>query len=303
MKKYIALLIAGALLLCIAGCKKQQQEQKSDDEVEPTADLSIKTAVAGEKTMNYISFGNGQKSFVILPGISVHSVLGSAEAIATAFADFCDEYTVYVFDRTNDMPEGYSVRDMAADTAAAMKSIGIEDADIFGASQGGMIAQYIAIDYPELVHAMILGSTLARANDTIDALVDEWIELAENKDEVGLLESFVDNVYSQSTLDAYRKTIISSNLGISDEEYDRFIIQAQACKSFDCYEELSKIKCHVLVLGSEGDCVATAEGSKEIAEALGCEIYLYDENYGHGVYDEAPDYRQRCLDFLTNIEA
>lgn len=73
---------------------------------------------------------------------------------------------------------------------------------------------------------------------------------------------------------------------------------AEACGTFDCSDALSAIRCPVLVLGSEGDRVVTAESSTQLAEALGCELYLYDGSYGHGVYDEAPDYKQRCLDFL-----
>ena len=248
--------------------------------------------------MDYIVFGSGEKTFVILPGLSVHSVMGSADAIAEAYKDFAEEYTVYLFDRVKSISDGYSVRDMAADTAKAMKELGIENADVFGASQGGMIAEYLAIDYPGLVHKMILGSTLARPNDGFDNIVDEWISLAEEKQETKLLESFVDSVYSEATLEAYRDTLISMNRNISDEEYERFIILARACKGFDCYDELSGIKCPVLVIGSEGDRVVGAEGSEQIASALGCELYLYGDNYGHGVYDEAPDYRQRCLDFL-----
>ena len=44
----------------------------------------------------------------------------------------------------------------------------------------------------------------------------------------------------------------------------------------------------------------TSLGSQEIADKLNCEIYLYDTNYGHGVYDEAADYKQRYLDFFNS---
>lgn len=250
--------------------------------------------------MKHIVFGNGEKNFVILPGLSAHSVMGLADAIAEAYKDFCEEYTVYVFDRAENIHEGYTVRDMAEDTAEAMRELHIEKADVFGASQGGMIAMYLAIDHPRMVNKLILGSTLAKPNATFNRIIDEWVRLAKAKDEMGLLESFADNVYSEATLKAYRETIISSNLGVSDEEYRRFAILAEACKTFDCYGELSSIQCPVLVLGSRGDRVVTAEGSEQIAEALGCEIYLYDAGYGHGVYDEADDYGQRCLDFLRD---
>jgi len=304
MKKRIVLFIVSILLVGImVFLNGWLLGSKARAATEILAEEDVETVSTEDMEMDYIVFGSGRKAFVILPGLSIHSVMGSVEAIEAAYKDFSEEYTVYVFDRAKDIQEGYTVRDMAADTAVAMKSLNIEGADIFGASQGGMIALYIAIDHPELVHKMILGSTLAKPNDTFNRVVDEWIQLAKERNEVGLLESFADNVYSQATLDAYRETLISFNLGISDAEYRRFIILAEACKTFDCYDALSAVQCPVLVIGSEGDCVVTAEGSRQIAEAIGCELYLYDDSYGHGVYDEAPDYRQRCLDFLADSEA
>ncbi len=303
MKKIITLLLTGILLVGMAGCQSSQSgEEESETAAESSSAASVKTVSAGGMEMDYAVFGSGEKTFVILPGLSVHSVMGSADLIAEAYKDFTEEYTVYVFDRAKDIQEGYTVRDMAKDTAAAMKKLGIEDADVFGASQGGMIAQYLAIDYPDLVNKMVLGSTLAKPNDTFNNIVAEWVQLAENKDEDGLLASFADNVYSEATLEAYRDTLISSNKGITDEEYARFVILAEACRTFDCYDELSDVKCPVLVIGSEGDHVVTPEGSRQIADALGCEIYMYDDNYGHGVYDEAQDYVQRCLDFFSDTD-
>ena len=304
MKKIIITAVAvGILLTALSGCQGGGAQEKSDKESEAEAAASVKTVSAEGTEMDYIVFGSGEKSFVILPGLSVHSVMGLADAIAEAYKDFSEEYTVYVFDRAKNIESGYTVRDMAEDTAAALKELNIKNADVFGASQGGMIAQYLAVDHPELVHKMILGSTLAKPNDTFIQTIDEWISLAEAKDEKGLLESFVDKVYSEATLKAYRETLITSNTGISDEEYRRFIILAEACKTFDCYDELSSVQCPVLVIGSEGDNVVTAEGSRQIAEALDCECYLYDEGYGHGVYDEAADYKQRCMDFFAEAES
>lgn len=277
---------------------RRANEPSEAQSSEASLTASVKTVSVGDTVMDYAVFGSGKKSLVILPGISVHSVMNSADAIAKAYKDFSGEYTVYVFDRTKNIKSGYTVRAMAADTAAAMKKLNIAGADVLGVSQGGMIAQYLAIDHPELLHKMILGSTLAGANDTSRRVIGEWIRLAEAKDEVGLLSGFADNVYSEATLRTHRDTLISSNRGISDEEYRRFIVLAEACNTFDCFDELSAVRCPVLVLGSSGDKLVTAECSEQLAGALGCEIYLYDDGYGHGVYDEAADYKQRCLNFL-----
>ncbi len=291
MKKILALLLTGLVVAGLTPCLAEENQTEGTK-------VMVKTVSTSDVTMDYVVFGSGERAFVILPGLSIHSVMGSAEAIAAAYQSFAEEYTVYVFDRAKNLKEGYTVRDMAEDTAKAMEALHIEDADVFGASQGGMMAQYLAIDHPALAHKLILGSTLSKPNDTFLQVVDTWISLAEARDEEGLLASFADEIYGKATLEAYRDYLITSNLGISEEEYQRFIILASACKTFDCYDALSSIQCPVLVLGSEGDQVVTAEGSREIAEALNCTLYLYDAQYGHGVYDEAPDYKQRCLDFL-----
>ncbi len=264
---------------------------------------SVKTVSVGNTKMDYAVFGRGEKVFVILPGMSVHSVMRSAKTIANAYKDFWEEYTVYVFDRVKDISKGYTVENMADDTAEAMKKLNIENADIFGASQGGMIALCLAINHPKAVHKMILGSTFAKPNDTCIRVLEEWIQNAKEKNEKALLESFACNVYSETTFNLFREALISLNSGIDNEEYARFIILAEACKNFDCLEKLFAVRCPVLVIGSEGDRVATAEGSKQIAEALGCELFLYGKNYGHGVYDEAPDYKQRCLNFFRGQSA
>ena len=48
----------------------------------------------------------------------------------------------------------YNLSDMAADGMALLDSLGIEQADIFGASMGGMISQTMAIEHPERVRSL-----------------------------------------------------------------------------------------------------------------------------------------------------
>lgn len=49
--------------------------------------------------MDYIVFGEGEKKFVIIPGLSVHSIMSFADAVEEAYKDFSEDYTVYLFDR------------------------------------------------------------------------------------------------------------------------------------------------------------------------------------------------------------
>ena len=111
--------------------------------------------------MEYLRFGEGKKTLVILPGLSIQSVMGAADAVAAAYQSLEDSYTIYVFDRRAELPSPYTVRDMARDTAEAFAALGLRKVCLFGASQGGMIALVLAVEHPELVGKMVLGSSSA----------------------------------------------------------------------------------------------------------------------------------------------
>ena len=95
-------------------------------------------------TMDFIRFGSGDKILVMLPGLGdgLRSMKGTALPMALMYREFTKDFTVYAFSRKNSLPEGYTTRDMARDQAQAMEQLGIAQADIFGVSMGGMIAQH-----------------------------------------------------------------------------------------------------------------------------------------------------------------
>lgn len=251
--------------------------------------------------MSYFTFGGGERAFVILPGLNVKSILTSAKVIENAYKDFAGEYTVYVFDRRRNLPERYSIGQMADDTAAVMEALGIRDADVFGASQGGMMAMWLAVHHPALVHAMVLGSTAAWGNEIACASCENWIRLAAAGDRTALTGGFIDSLYSEKTIGRYRDYLTHMNDDATDEDLRMFMILARTIIGFDMRDELKKISCPTLVIGAENDLALGAEPSREIAEILGCELFFYGSEYGHCVFDEAPDYKHRLLTFYRRF--
>mgnify|MGYP002868369695 CR=1 FL=1 len=248
--------------------------------------------------MAHCSFGEGPRPFVILPGLSAKSVVAQEAALAQGFALFCKDFTVHVFDRRLNLGDAYSVADMARDTACVMEALGLSHVCLFGASQGGMIAQLIAIEHPELVDRLVLGSTTSRGADSAAAVVDSWETLARE----GRVEEFVQatltHLYSPATLAVAGDAIAEAMLPLTREELARFIVLASGTPAFSCTDRLSAITAKTLVIGCFGDAVVGWRASVDIAERLGCELVIYGAEYGHSVYDEAPDYRRRLYEFF-----
>jgi pimeloyl-ACP methyl ester carboxylesterase len=254
----------------------------------------------GDTTMDYIRFGSGERVLIMLPGLgdALQSVKGTALPMAFMYRLFAKDFTVFAFSRKDELPEGYTTRDMAKDQAEAMEQLGIERADIFGVSMGGMIAQHFAVDYPEKVNKLILTVTSARPNPILQESVDEWVSCAKRGDHSAFMDSNLRRIYSDGY---YRKNKwLAPIVGrlTKPKSYDRFFVQADACLTHDAYERLQEIKAPTLVIGGEQDKALGGEASKEIAAAIpGAELLMYAQ-WGHGLYEEAKDFNRVVIDFL-----
>lgn len=259
----------------------------------------IKSIKTENMEVEYAVFGSGSKPLIIIPGLSLRSVMQSADTVEEHYKDGKNDFTFYLIDRRKNAPENYTIEEMAEDTVSVMKKIGIQKACVFGASQGGMIAQCIAAEYPLLVEKLFLCSTLARSNPTMEAVTSIWASLAKAGKVAELLSDMLSKIYSPNTLKIYREILIKSFENITDYELKQFEIMANAANGFSSLDKICRIESPVKVVGSVADRVTTAEGSLKLAKAIGCELYLYGNSYGHGVYDEAKDFTQNLFEFFN----
>lgn len=260
-------------------------------------DIVKDTFHGGTFEMDYAAFGSGSVPLVVLPGMSLHPVIPSAQSVAARYSSFLDECRCYLFDRRRNLPEGFSVQDMAQDTVAAMKALGIADALVFGASQGAMMAMTIAARHPELVGRLALCSTAARPSERMVETMEVWSALAESGDAVALNNAVFSRVYSPVFRARYEGALTALAREGTPAEMREFAVSAKATMTFDLWRELSGIKCPLLVCGVDDDTVLGGQGVKDIAARLGCETFIYP-GQGHAVYDEADDFPDRLHSFL-----
>ena len=123
-----------------------------------------KTLYFNNKSMDYVTFGKGKKPLVIIPGLGdgVQTVKGKAQLFSLSYLLLAKRYKIYVFSRINELRQGYTTRDMAADVAEAMETLNLYAAYVMGISQGGMIAQWLAVDFPGRVQRLILAVLAVR---------------------------------------------------------------------------------------------------------------------------------------------
>ena len=255
----------------------------------------------GDTEMDYISFGRGNRNLIMIPGVGdgLTTVKGLAVPMAFLYRKLSEDYRVYVFSRKNRLEEGYSTRDMAHDQAEAMRTLGIAKAMVIGVSQGGMIAQHLAIEYPDLVEKLVLVVTLARQNPTVQQTLGTWAVLAEQGTHKALMIDTAEKSYSEKHLKTYR--LMYPLLGVigKPKSYERFLIQLHSCLEHDAYDDLEKIHCPTLVIGGACDQVVGTEASAELADRIpNSELFLY-EGLGHGLYEEAKDFISRIQSFLS----
>jgi pimeloyl-ACP methyl ester carboxylesterase len=92
---------------------------------------------------------------------------GAFSAIGTSFGELlpalAETRQVIAFElqahgRTADIDRPLSIEQMADDTAAALRHLGIAKADIFGYSMGASVALHLAIRHPDVVRKLVLAS-------------------------------------------------------------------------------------------------------------------------------------------------
>jgi pimeloyl-ACP methyl ester carboxylesterase len=251
----------------------------------------------GNTEIDYVSFGKGAEPLVIIPGLSLRDVKGSGIGLAYMFRMFSKDYKVFCIDRKRIIPINYTVEEIAEDYAASMHALNIKAACILGISQGGMIAQYLALNHPELVRKLVLGVTLSRNNETVVSCINEWVTMAGSGDYKALGMDILKKMYSDRYVRKYAWLFPLLAELHKPKDPERFITLAKSCLTCNTYERLKEIKCPVYVIGGCKDRVVTGEASQEIAKEIGCSIYMY-ESLGHAVYDEAKDFNKRVYDFL-----
>jgi pimeloyl-ACP methyl ester carboxylesterase len=123
----------------------------------------------------YYEIRGGGRPLVVLHG--AYMTIGTMGPLVPALAETRQVVAVELqgHGHTADVDRPLSYEQMADDTAALLRHLGIEDADIFGYSMGGGVALQVAIRHPVLVRKLVVAS----ASYTSDGIYPEVLAIIE----------------------------------------------------------------------------------------------------------------------------
>jgi pimeloyl-ACP methyl ester carboxylesterase len=184
----------------------------------------------------------------------------------------------------------YKIRDMAEDTVGLMDALGIKSAHIVGASMGGMIAQEIAISFPQRVRsltsimsttgnprlpqptreaaAMLMAPPPASREEFLDRFVKTWKVLR------------VGSFPQDEALDRARGERIFER-GLNPAGVGRQLRAVLASGSRK--ERLRAVKAPTLVIHGTVDPLVRPEGGKDTAASIPGAKLMMIEGMGHAV--------------------
>lgn len=203
--------------------------------------------------------------------------------------------------KTVDVP--YKLKDMADDAVGLLDSLGIKAADVVGVSMGGMIAQTMAIHYPNRVRTLtsIMSST---GNPSLPQPTPEAAAV--------LLTPPVSNREDYITNSLKAAKVLHGPTYPLDEDY----VRSWSERSYDrCYhpqgfsrqlgailtsgsrhEALGNVKIPTLVIHGDGDPLVPVEGGKDTAKSIPDAKLVIIPGMGHSFPTEvAPKILQELL--------
>jgi len=259
-----------------------------------------KYIVINNNKMHYLTFGTGNKWLILIPGLSLQRFKGKSQEMSFFYRQFAKDYQVLMFDRKDSIEKDYSIEDMADELYQALNKLEIKKADIVGISQGGMIAQWLAADFPERVEKLILTVTTAKLNNLGRERITRWLELSQTGAYKELMLDIASHSYTPKSFGKFKYLYRIMGIFGRIKDKQRIAIQTISCLRHDSLAVLEKINCPTLVIGAEEDDVLGVEASLELHQHIKDSQLTILPDCGHALYEEHKDFQKRVLLFLES---
>lgn len=204
----------------------------------------------------------------------------------------------------SDVPRGpYTIRRMAADAVAVMEAAGMPAAHVVGASMGGMIAQELALTFPDRVLSLSLGCT------SFSGVFGKWPRFRRGPkslawfraDRLSRERSFRHLLYAKGTPEHLIEEDIRVRLGCN-WTFRGVMSQLSGILLWSSYRRLPRIRVPTLVMHGEEDHLLPPHNGRVVASRIPGARFKLLPKAGHMLTTDQPERTLECLlHFLAEV--
>ncbi|WP_196222485.1 alpha/beta fold hydrolase [Micromonospora sp. CP22] len=213
--------------------------------------------------------------------------------------DFDDSYTTIAVDFRGTGESGkpnipYSTRGFADDVRAVLDELRVECAHVYGTSMGGRVAQWLAIDHPDRVGALVLGCTSPGGPRSVERDQSVRRALAVDQPAAALL----DLMYTPAWLAANPGPVTT----LGDPAMPPFARARHlaASSQHDAWDSLPQITAPTLVIHGTDDRLSPVENAHLLVERIPNATLLLIPGARHAYFEECREVAgPRVLSFLA----
>ena len=227
------------------------------------------------------------------PALVFFHGLGWTHALWTAAFDrYADRYRVIAGDtrghgESGKPPGPYSIAQFAADWTRALDAVDAREAILVGFSQGGMIAQQIAVSAPGRVRGLFLACTSAAASPAGFANMEARIKAMQSEGPVAAARVALDSVHSAAYQAAHPRQMAQFIRWRAAADQPSLVAAMLATKDYDVRAGLGALRMPRRVVCGGADTLTPPARVAEVAAGLGVPMHTI-EGAAHMAQIEQP---------------
>jgi pimeloyl-ACP methyl ester carboxylesterase len=196
-------------------------------------------------------------------------------------------------------PESVTVARLAQDMAALLSALQIPSAHIVGWSLGGLVAQQMALDFPDRVQRLVLVNTFAHlwpTNARETYVLGRRVVTSLLLPIKTTARVVASDLFPKPDQAFLRERVMSRIGGNNQHEYRKFI---RAIRSFDLRRQISKIQAPTLVITGEHDNIVPRGSQMQLVRSIPHVEWKLIQDSGHATPIDQPEiFNTIVLEFL-----
>jgi len=263
---------------------------------------------AGDINLEYYVDGDGP------PLLMIMGFAGQANSWGQPIvARLAEHFTCVRFSNrgtgASDRPdEPTTIRQMAGDAVALLDVLGVERPHVFGVSMGGMIAQELAINYPQRVNGLVLGCTTAgftrgpQAGADVAQALAPMPGLSREEQVRKAWPAICAPDFIANRMD-FLETMLTVSLA-QPTPIETIARQIAAVNQHDAFGRLNQIKAPTLIIHGDIDRLVPYANAPVLHQAIASSELRTLEGAAHMFFWERPDEAaDLIIEFLSRVPA